>query len=80
MEKIFQSDYSMYSQIVSCLVILGFTQMAICFKVAMFDGLTSCVSFDYVILIIIIKHTQIFLNFFSSQVIITLEIIKKPTV
>ena len=49
MEEILQSDYSWYSQIVSCLVILGFTQMAVCFKVVMFHGLTSCVSFDYVV-------------------------------
>ena len=49
MVEISQSDYSMYSQIVSCSVIFGFTQMAVCIKVAMSDGLTSCLSFDYVI-------------------------------
>ena len=48
MKEIFQSDYSMYSQNMSCLVILGFTQIAICFKVAMFNGLTGCLLFDYV--------------------------------
>ena len=49
MEENLQPDYSLYSLIVSCLVILEFTQMAVCFKVVMFHGLTSCVSFDYVV-------------------------------
>ena len=39
----------LYPRVVSCAVILAFTETITCFEVVMFHVLTSCVSFDYVV-------------------------------
>ena len=49
MEEILYLEYSLFPQMVSCLVMSAPTENTTCFEVVMFHVLTSFVSFDYVV-------------------------------